>query len=182
MDIINEHYSSTYNVLAHHGILGQKWGVRRYQNKDGTYTVAGKKRYRASKEEQAKSQQVIDDAHKYMGEEASKKATENEKKHLDYLTSVDKKQYQKDILGYDDEDGLWENLEEMYDDDLEETKHNVGLGKYAIKNARIMEQKLNEIDTKSTRYEDVEKYVDDLLKEMVGTSNAEYEKDKRKNS
>lgn len=31
--------------LAHHGILGQKWGVRRYQNADGTWTDAGKKRY-----------------------------------------------------------------------------------------------------------------------------------------
>lgn len=31
--------------LAHHGILGQKWGVRRYQNKDGTLTEAGKKHY-----------------------------------------------------------------------------------------------------------------------------------------
>ena len=30
--------------LYHHGIKGQKWGVRRYQNKDGSYTAAGKKR------------------------------------------------------------------------------------------------------------------------------------------
>lgn len=30
--------------LYHHGILGQKWGVRRYQNKDGSLTPAGKKR------------------------------------------------------------------------------------------------------------------------------------------
>ena len=34
-----------YDVLAHHGVKGMKWGVRRYQNKDGTLTNAGKKRY-----------------------------------------------------------------------------------------------------------------------------------------
>lgn len=30
--------------LMHYGILGQKWGVRRYQNEDGTYTEAGLRR------------------------------------------------------------------------------------------------------------------------------------------
>lgn len=31
--------------LKHHGIKGMRWGVRRYQNKDGSLTAAGKKRY-----------------------------------------------------------------------------------------------------------------------------------------
>lgn len=31
--------------LYHHGILGMHWGIRRYQNKDGSLTAAGRKRY-----------------------------------------------------------------------------------------------------------------------------------------
>ena len=33
------------SYIYHHGIKGMKWGVRRYQNEDGTLTPAGKKRY-----------------------------------------------------------------------------------------------------------------------------------------
>ena len=34
-----------YNTLCHHGIKGQKWGIRRFQNEDGTLTAEGRKRY-----------------------------------------------------------------------------------------------------------------------------------------
>lgn len=33
------------DVLYHHGVKGQKWGVRKYQYADGSLTPAGKKRY-----------------------------------------------------------------------------------------------------------------------------------------
>ena len=37
-------------MLAHYGIVGMKWGIRRYQNPDGSYTTAGKARYSSAKE------------------------------------------------------------------------------------------------------------------------------------
>lgn len=44
MDFFTEDY------LVHHGVQGQKWGVRRFQNKDGSLTSTGKKRYRTKDE------------------------------------------------------------------------------------------------------------------------------------
>ena len=44
-------YETRYSdSLTHYGVKGQKWGVRRYQNYDGTRTPAGKKRYSGDSE------------------------------------------------------------------------------------------------------------------------------------
>ena len=65
--IMRNDYDSNY--LAHYGIQGMKWGVRRYQNPDGTLTDAGKSRYGTGKE---KVEKVISLAGKAVSSMASK--------------------------------------------------------------------------------------------------------------
>ena len=47
----NEGLNNTEDdTLEHFGVLGMKWGIRRYQNKDGSLTPAGKRKYKISSE------------------------------------------------------------------------------------------------------------------------------------
>lgn len=57
------------DFLAHHGIKGQKWGVRRYQNPDGSLTEAGKKREQKARYKEIKKIYKETKAHnRYVGD------------------------------------------------------------------------------------------------------------------
>ena len=75
-----------HNELYHHGIKGQKWGVRRYQNADGSLTAAGTKRY-------------YKNAIKNASDTSSKKALKNEYKQYKFARSSAeswRKQYERE--------------------------------------------------------------------------------------
>ena len=92
--------------LKHWGIKGMKWGIRRYQNKDGSLTRAGKKRQAANLE---KARQAKSDKKKYEDakNEAVKRGSASEVlKYKGDLTPAqmkeakDRLQWENDISGY----------------------------------------------------------------------------------
>lgn len=81
------------DYLQHHGIKGQRWGIRRYQNKDGSLTTAGQKRYNKEVEKLKKETAKVKAAEKVAANskktqakfdklEAKKQALEERKKAL----------------------------------------------------------------------------------------------------
>lgn len=67
------------NSLKHYGILGMKWGIRRYQNYDGTYTKAGKKRRGLNSDSDSNSTpQKTDKQNPGSGQQNSQQSTRTE--------------------------------------------------------------------------------------------------------
>lgn len=80
-----------YAYLEHHGILGQKWGVRRYQNSDGSLTDAGKRRYAQSVVRTTKHSQVASKAK--LSKEVDAELTDRLLKHKEEIKELQKKEH-----------------------------------------------------------------------------------------
>lgn len=109
--------------LYHHGILGQKWGVRRYQNEDGSLTAAGRERYYNTKTGMSKFAGMLpsnssllkwgyqqDSFKEVLAKDLTTPRSEREEWDIKtpFDTTVMKKRYRQDYL--DDPDSVFDKI------------------------------------------------------------------------
>ena len=88
--------------LCHHGIKGQRWGIRRFQNKDGSLTPAGKRRYDEPNDGRKTSETVTIDGQtfKVYGRNSKQYADKVAKKAKDMGATVSRESKTKDAKKY----------------------------------------------------------------------------------
>ena len=106
--------------LRHHGIKGQKWGVRRFQNEDGSLTGAGRKRYGTDDFKDAldkvnKADSLIKTAKKYQAEKDRKEYNNKIKTDLSKMSDKELQQVVNRL-----------NLEERYTQVMKSREKDAG--------------------------------------------------------
>lgn len=132
------------NELMHWGIKGMKWGVRRYQNKDGSLTPAGKKRY---EQEMAKLKEEEKIAKNKLRTQAKLNKLDEKRKEIEALKSgkpIAKKTKQSSTP----------SVKEMSDDELRR-----------VVNRLLMEQQYAKL--KPEQVSTGKKFVDKVMKDVV---------------
>ena len=112
-----EYKITNADELTHWGIKGMRWGIRRYQNKDGSLTSAGKKRLQKEAEALKKEEQVLKNRKATKAKidrlAAKRKTLEDQKKELDDATSKKTKKGKTD-----DATPAKKSIKDMTDEEL----------------------------------------------------------------
>ena len=146
------------HALYHHGIKGQKWGVRRFQNPDGTLTPEGLKRYGTSKFKEISTEEIKKDKQEYFmslvfkGNKALKEAYDKATKDLEEANRLEEES---------------QKLAEKYDFDQDDGGGGSTIeDETAGKRYMELQDKVMEIRQKH----------EDLFHEIMSTRNSEYKR------
>lgn len=156
------------NELTHYGIKGQKWGIRRYQNKDGTLTPAGKKKVSKEYKKLAdKAQQEADSKSSDRYIKAYNKAADDmnngltDKYNADYDKKLGSKAKNHDYMN---DDEYTKGYEKMFDDLL--VKHyNTALANDIKNNKNYQKAKKLCDKYNMTKFDDFARETEDLIKQ-----------------
>lgn len=185
------------NYLTHYGIKGQKWGIRRYQNPDGSLTSAGRKRYSDSggiRGAVSKVKNAVTRRGSSSKAAAKKKQEEKEEKEKETL-----EQKKDRVLKSRSAKELYENADLFTTQELQSAYNRLSLernisslvpkdvnkGKQFVDNAIKTAKTLNDaIDTGSKLYNNVAKVYNSLTDEgrkkplpMIGDNQKKDNKD-----
>ena len=151
------HYNDS-NTLMHYGIKGMKWGVRRYQNKDGSLTPLGKSRYQQEVER-------VQNKHSASGYRKSAKSYDDERK---ASQKVGYKQWAKNNYLDDLSDS---DKKTEFDNYMEELSESARVDRYFADHTDLLRKKLSTIDPESIGYKQamkmVTKYESEWISQMV---------------
>ena len=154
--------------LYHHGVKGMKWGVRRYQNEDGSLTERGRKKYgsepeleAAMEEKKAKRKKAAKVA------EATNEAIDPTKKALKQVNDIEKERSRKKQEKYNEavKEKVLDDAKKMTDDELRAAVNRLNMEERYTQVIASREQ----VDLGKSR---AEKYMDRTMTALTLTSTA----------
>lgn len=166
-------YEMMGDYISHHGILGMKWGIRRFQNPDGTRTPAGKARYNEGGE---KKQSIID---KVMAGAKNAKLSAQRKKALEKAREARAKKAEEKRLAEEHETERKKALESGDYNQIQKYANESSTAelKSAMERASTLNSLNQKVSETTPKEKDIWSTIDDVANK-VGTATNAFNKSK----